>query len=124
MRRITVLLLVLCLIFQATGCAKVNSGSPEKNITGQKEIARINRYDSVIPKNYKWFDYKEKALLYDNIVFDEDASGPYLPLIWQDKTNSTFGFAAYVGDGRTGNNGSQEAVATVAAVLSATQWNR
>ena len=50
MRRITVLLLVLCLIFQATGCAKVNSGSPEKNITGQKEIARINRYDSVIPK--------------------------------------------------------------------------
>jgi len=121
MRRITVLLLVLCLIFQATGCAKVNSGSPEKNITGQKEIARINRYDSVIPKNYKWFDYKEKALLYDNIVFDEDASGPYLPLIWQDKTNSTFGFAAYVGDGRTGNNGSQEAVATVAAVLSATQ---
>jgi hypothetical protein len=121
MKKITVLLLVLCLLLQTIGCAKVNSGGPVKNITGQKEIARINRYDSAVPENYKWFNYKEKALLYDNIIFDEDASGPYLPLIWRDKTNSTFGFAAYVGDARTGVNGSQEAVATVAAVLSAAQ---
>ena len=93
MKKITVLLLVLCLLLQTIGCAKVNSGGPVKNITGQKEIARINRYDSAVPENYKWFNYKEKALLYDNIIFDEDASGPYLPLIWRDKTNSTFGFA-------------------------------
>lgn len=120
MKKITVLLLVFCLLLQTVGCAKLKEGGSGKNITGQKEVARINRYDNVIPENYKWFDYKEKALLYDKIVFDEDALGAYLPLIWQDKTNSTFGFAAYVGDARTGINGSQEAVATVAAVLSAT----
>lgn len=120
MKRLTVLLLVFCLLLQTFGCANVSSDGTEKNITGQKEVTRINRYDSVIPENYKWFDYKEKALLYDNIVFNEDAMGTYLPLIWQDEANSTFGFAAYVGDPRAGNNGSQEAVATIAAVLSAT----
>lgn len=120
MKKVIVLLLIFCMLLQTFGCAHVNSDETVKNITGQKEVPRINRYDSVIPENYKWFDYKQKALLYDNIVFDENASGTYLPLIWQDEANRTFGFAAYVGDARRENNGSQEAVATIAAVLSAT----
>lgn len=89
-------------------------------MTTQKEVARIAQYDNEIPDDYEWFDYRETALAYDSLVFDESLKGPYLPLIWSDKTNDTFGFAAYVGDARSGVDGAQEGVATIASVLSGT----
>lgn len=92
----------------------------EMEINGQKDVTRITRYGSGIPDNYMWFDYKEAACAYDRLLFGEQPEGPYFPLLWQDATHDTFGFAAYVGDERHGRDGSQEAVATVAAILSAT----
>ena len=89
-------------------------------MAGQKNIDRVDRYSSVLPKEYEWFDYEERAKAYDRLVYDETLSGVYAPFIWQDETYDTFGLAAYVGDGRVGNDGSEEAVTTVASVLSAT----
>ncbi|MED9902915.1 MAG: hypothetical protein UFG06_01890 [Lachnospiraceae bacterium] len=118
MKKIVSVLLIISLMLPATACGR--GGETEKNMTGQKNIDRIGRYESVLPREYAWFDYEERAALFDTMVFDETLSGTYLPLIWQDETYDTFGITAYVGDGRWGNDGAEEAVMTVASVLSAT----
>jgi hypothetical protein len=86
----------------------------------QKDILRIEQFTSELPENYEIIDLESKALLYDDIVFDFEASGSFLPLIWNDQTYDSYGISAYVGDHRQGVNGTQEAVVSIAAVLSAT----
>ncbi|MCM1189596.1 MAG: hypothetical protein NC541_09900 [bacterium] len=118
MRRILACFLIMALAAALVSCG---SGAPEEGgaATGQKEVPRIARYEKKLPDGYKQFDYRAAALSYDSLVFGGRSEGAYLPLLWEDKTHDTFGFAAYVGDGRTGTDGAQEAVAAVAAVLSA-----
>lgn len=119
MKKITAIVLTFIFMMSAAACGRQPSGTAEEKMTTQKEIARISRYESIIPPAYEWFDYREAALAFDSLVFDSKAKGSFLPLIWQDETNGTFAFAAYVGDYRYGQDGSQEAVATIASVLSA-----
>lgn len=119
-KRITALILMFAVILTTVSCGQNTAEEEEKEMTGQKEVSRIARYDSELPGDYGWFDYEASALAYDKLLFGEQAEGAYFPLLWQDTTHDTFGFAAYVGDGRTGRDGGQEAVAAVAAVLSAT----
>ncbi len=118
MKRLTAFILLIIMIVM-TSCGQ-GAQEGERDMNGQKEIPRIARYGSEIPGDYKWFDYRSAALAYDALLYGEQPEGAYFPLLWQDAAHDTFGFAAYVGDGRTGSNGSQEAVATVASVLSAT----
>lgn len=120
MKRAIALVMTLLLMISATACGLDDSGKNKEEMTGQKEVARITRYASEIPEDYSWFDYGAAALSYDRLVFGGQAEGAYFPLMWQDETYDTFGFAAYVGDNRTGTDGGQEAVATVASILSAT----
>jgi hypothetical protein len=84
-----------------------------------KSLSRINDYDAIDLEDYRFVDYKKLALNYDALVFDFNAEGEYLPLIWEDKTNASFGLPAYVGDDRRFKDGAQEAVTCIAAVLSA-----
>lgn len=86
----------------------------------QKSIDRISLYDQAIPKDFEVIDYGERALRFDSIAFDRTLSGDYLPLYWEDTTYDAFGFPSYVGDTRSHQDGSQEGVATISAVLSAT----
>ena len=80
----------------------------------------LNNLKDELPNNYFIMDIKERALKYDEMVFDFNISGTFFPLIWQDETFNSFGIAAYAGDYRHGIDGSQEAVTSIAAVLSAT----
>ena len=120
MKKVTAIILVITMMMTMVSCGQSAQEEDEREMTGQKEVSRIARYNDELPDNYRWFDYEAAALAFDELVFGEQAEGAYFPLLWQDMTNDTFGFAAYVGDGRTGNDGSQEAVAAVASVLSAT----
>ena len=86
----------------------------------QKDISRIAQFRSELPENYDIIDFKEKALAYDQMVFNFEATDTFFPLIWADDTYDAYGISAYVGDYRNGLDGSQEAVTSIAAVLSAT----
>lgn len=120
MKKLIAVILSLTLGLSVASCGRQSQEEMEKWMTTQKEVGRISRYESIIPKDYEWFDYKETALTFDTLLFEGTKEGAYLPLMWQDETNDTFAFAAYVGDDRFGQDGSQEAVATIAALLSAT----
>ncbi|WP_035369493.1 hypothetical protein [Acholeplasma hippikon] len=87
--------------------------------TYQKSIFRIDQFSSELPQNYEIIDFKSRAHLYDSFVYDFEKTGTFLPLIWEDETFDTYGIAAYVGDYRNGQDGTQEAVTSIAAVLSA-----
>ena len=72
-------------------------------------------------------DWREKARAYDAFVFDFNAQGQYLPLVWLDDSRinidrSTFGLPSYAG--ATGQSpakpNSQEGVTCLGAVLGAT----
>lgn len=83
------------------------------------QLSRIYRFPELDPSDYRYYDYTEHAKQLDALLFDSDATGDFLPLIWQDERFNTFGLAAYAGDHRYGESGGQEAVTTIAAVLSA-----
>ena len=119
MKKQLAVLLIAALIVP-TACGRNNTEGSTTSMAGQKNIDRVSRYSSVLPKDYEWFDYGERAKAFDNLVYNEALTGVYAPFLWTDETYDTFGLAAYVGDGRVGNDGSEEAVTTVASVLSAT----
>lgn len=111
----------LACIISLTACSVVKPVEEEKEIRYQKEISRISRYESNIPDDYEYYDYEKTALALDDLLFGEELEGTYLPLMWEDTTYNTFGIPAYVGDGRMHQDGAQEAVTAIAAILSATQ---
>lgn len=91
-------------------------------------IPRVNKMP-FHPKPYKYRDWKQTALDFDNYVFDFNQKGPFLPLIWLDgqKRNfpdTTFGIYTALDDIRMGaavNNGeNHEALGALGAVLGAT----
>ncbi len=88
--------------------------------TYQKDITRVEQFNTELPENYEIIDFKSKASAYDQMVYDFEATGTFFPLIWEDKTYDAYGISAYVGDYRNSVDGSQEAVTSIAAVLSAT----
>ncbi|GHU05286.1 hypothetical protein FACS1894147_11310 [Spirochaetia bacterium] len=85
-----------------------------------KDFNRLSAYPSNLPEDYRYTDYRSIAHAYHELVFDLDAKGAYLPLSWEDRSHNSIGVPAYVGDGRMGRDGSQEAVTVIAAALSAT----
>lgn len=103
-------------VVSAVACEQSN----ENNliVKYQKEITRISQFSSELPENYEIIDFKSKALAYDSLVFDFNATGTFFPLIWSDNTYNGYGISAYIGDYRNGMDGSQEAVTSLAAVLS------
>lgn len=109
--------LTVLTVVSAVACEQ----SDENNLIAkyQKEITRISQFSSELPENYEIIDFKSKALAYDSMVFDFDATGTFFPLIWSDNTYDGYGISAYIGDYRNGMDGSQEAVTSLAAVLSA-----
>lgn len=122
MKKATAIILAFTIMIATTSCAESARGEDGRDMTGQKEVSRIARYDSEIPDHYRQFDYEAAALAYDELLFGEQQEGAYFPLMWKDVTHDTFGIAAYVGDGRSGSDGGQEAVATVASDSAPRCW--
>ncbi len=88
----------------------------------QIQIGRIEMMPNT-PRPYEMRDWKEVALRYDSIAFDESRTGQYLPLIFP-RTNAvnypshqSFGLHTYVG---TNSPVSGEAINVLPAVVSAT----
>ena len=96
MKRLIALILPFVLMLSTVSCGQNVSGEHGEEMTGQKEVARIARYDRYLPDDYAWFDYGTVAVGFDDLVFGGRTEGAYFPLLWQDETNGTFGFAAYV----------------------------
>lgn len=77
-----------------------------------------------IPQPFCMRDWRKTALDYDKLVFDKNADGDFMPLIWFDKTNpntgeEVFGLPSYVGSRKRRSPGSQEGVTCISAVLGA-----
>lgn len=124
MKRLISVVICIVLVCNLTGCAsrgqEMEVFIPDTEIVPQ-EISRVTKYKTVIPPDYEYYDYKTTALKFDEVVFNMQAEGPFLPLIWEDTTHDSFGLSAYAGDGRMNKDGAQEAVTLIASVLSATQ---
>jgi len=98
----------------------------KKETVDQIVIDRIARMPDQ-PKPYKMINWYEKALLFDQYVFNSNLKGEYLPFIWIDDTKrnipqQTFGLYTAIGDVRQGPKGNKEfheALCTMGAVLGA-----
>jgi hypothetical protein len=93
---------------------------------GQKDIPAVEWMPN-LPEPYKLLDWREKARAYDRFVFDFNAQGEFLPLIWLDESHlnndhPTFGLPSYVGTPAQarGKTNSQEGITCMGAVLGAT----
>jgi hypothetical protein len=104
------------------GCTK-----PEPVTVAQVEISRVKGMPNQ-PSPYKMLDWREKAINFDSYIFDHEATGEYLPLIWIDSAQrniaqNTYGLFTVIGDIRQGpdvNNGEfHEALASLGALLGA-----
>ncbi|MBN2273748.1 MAG: hypothetical protein JXK95_05405, partial [Bacteroidales bacterium] len=92
------------------------------NITGQQTaIPRINLMPD-FPQPYLMRDWKQVALDYDSLVFNENSSGPYLPVVFFREENvnypehASFGLHTAIG---TVNPESGEAINVIPAVVGA-----
>lgn len=92
----------------------------------QISVPRINTMPDE-PSPYNMSDWKEKAVNFDQYVFDASLTGKYLPFIWFDSSKrnfdqTTFGLYTVIGDVRQGKKGNlefHEALNTMGALLSA-----
>src|SRR5689334_20288534 len=65
------------------------------------------------PQPYKMLDWKEKAINFDQYVFNANQKGEFLPFIWTDSSlrnipQKTFGMYTVIGDVRQGPKGNKE----------------
>jgi len=93
---------------------------------GQKDIAAVELMPN-LPEPFAMIDWREKARTYDRFVFDFNAQGEFLPLVWLDESRlnndrPTFGLPSYVvaPSQRHGLTDSQEGITCMGAVLGAT----
>jgi hypothetical protein len=116
------IIISLILIFASFGCIQ-----PKPVTVPQVAIQRMEGMPNQ-PTPYKMLAWKEKAINFDSYIFDHDATGDYLPLIWIDSAQrniaqNTFGLFTVIGDIRQGpdkNNGEfHEALASLGALMSA-----
>ncbi len=80
-----------------------------------------------LPQPFELINWKEKAMTYDSLVFNRNARGEFLPLLWLDESHinlqqPTFGLPSYVGSPSQGQDkpNSQEGLTCLGAVLGAT----
>jgi len=97
------------------------TGKPQP---GQRNIECVTLMPN-IPRPFKMLDWRRLARDYDEFVFDFDAKGQYLPLVWIDDSRvnidrPVFGLPSYVGDPRRTNGPHHESITCMGAVLGAT----
>jgi len=90
------------------------------------EQVKLDRVELMpnLPQPFAMRDWKKVARDYDALVFDFNAKGQYLPLIWWDDTKHNallrgFGLPSYVGSPRQTGGRHHEAINCMAAVVGA-----
>ncbi len=93
---------------------------------GQVDIPAVELMPN-LPEPFQLMDWRAKARAYDQFVFDFQAQGEFLPLIWLDDSHinidrPTFGLPSYVGAPNqvAGVVNAQESINCMGAVLGAT----
>ena len=64
-------------------------------------------------------DWRQVALDFDRLVFDENLKGDFLPMIWMDEANETFGLPSYVCASDKKQGPRHEGITCMAAVVGA-----
>ena len=114
--------IILIVVSYLVGCSHF-----EPIIVNQIAIKRVEGMPNQ-PTPYKMLDWKEKTINFDRYVFDHEATGEFLPLIWIDSAKrnvdqNTFGLFTVIGDIRQGpsvNKGEfHEALASLGAIMGA-----
>jgi hypothetical protein len=100
------------LVFVIVALLFIVSCQPKEEVVAQIVIDRIALMPEQ-PNPYKMTDWHEKALNYDQYVFNTDLKGEHLPFLWIDSakrniSQNTFGIYTVIGDVRQGLNGSRE----------------
>jgi hypothetical protein len=123
-------LLTLILAAGCLSCATV--GLPDRAgkarldkpaVPQQLAIPRVELMPN-LPQPFRMKDWRATAIAYDKLVFDFNAKGEFLPLVWWDDSRvnigrATFGLPSYVGSpNATGAN--HEGITCMSAVLGAT----
>ena len=114
--KITVLVLLVAL----GGCR------PEVKKVSQVAISKVKDMPSQ-PRPYKQLKWREKAINFDQYVFDSNQRGEFMPLIWLDSSNrnvdqTTFGLYTVIGDVRQGYQAHpdfHESLTSLGALMSA-----
>lgn len=112
--------LLLTLVITLTSCQE------QANTVGQVDIDRVKDMPRQ-PQPYKQLKWKEKAINFDQYVFDFNQQGEFMPLIWLDSSNrnisqTTFGLYTVIGDVRQGYDAHpdfHESLTSLGALLSA-----
>ncbi|WP_320020168.1 hypothetical protein [Labilibaculum manganireducens] len=110
-------------------CCFVFASCTTQPQTAVKEL-QISRVESMPnqPQPYKMLDWHEKAVNFDEAIFDFDATGEFRPFIWLDNakrnlSQTTFGLYTVIGDVRQGPNKNKsefhEAINSLGALMSA-----
>ncbi|NQU25923.1 MAG: hypothetical protein HQ567_31930 [Candidatus Nealsonbacteria bacterium] len=91
---------------------------------GQRDIECVTLMPN-LPQPLKIRDWRATAVAYDRFVFDFDAKGQYLPLIWLDESRvnidrPAFGLPSYAGDPHRTEGPRHESITCIGAVLGAT----
>lgn len=120
------IVLVACLLSACSlTCTRMSPQVEAGMRQGQVDIARVEEMPN-LPEPYAMRDWQALAQAYDRFVFDYEAGGEYLPLIWLDDSRinvdrTTFGLFSYVGAPHQGpGKGAQEGVCCLGAVIGAT----
>ncbi len=97
--------------------------APAPALAWQRPIPRVESMPR-LPEPFSMKDWNRLARDYDAFVFDLDANGQYLPLVWLDDSRVNwdgpgFGMPSYVGDERV-SGPDAEGVTCMGAVLGAT----
>jgi hypothetical protein len=92
--------------------------------TTQLTIDRVEQMPNR-PTPFKLKDFKALARGLDKLLFDFDARGEYLPLVWWDDTHTNspmrgFGFPSFVGRPNQSSGSNHESITTMGALLGAT----
>jgi hypothetical protein len=103
--------------------ARGHAASPAAPTT-QLSIDRVDLMPNR-PQPFTQKDFKAIARGLDKLLFDFDARGEYLPLIWWDDTQTNlpmrgFGFPSYVGRHDQNSGATHESITTMGALLGAT----
>ena len=89
----------------------------------QIDISTIDTMPN-FPSPYHMRNWKKVALGYDSLVFNENAAGRYLPLVWSNNNSVNYPgqphFGLYTVVGPTANTGTAEAINSIPAVVGAT----
>lgn len=118
---------ILIILLFAAPFAGCNSSMSQQKEVKQTKINHVETMPNH-PQPYEMVDWYEKAVNFDEVVFDFEAEGKHKPFIWLDDSQrnfdqQTFGIYTAIGDVRQGpdkNNGEfHESLASLGAIMGA-----